>query len=94
MIGNMNQRFNKSKVALPKTSLKKKDDEDMRITSQKDEEIDKKLENLEQIHQQNIKNFIKANNKNKFNQIKYLLRNMFLSIIFSFAFLKLSKIKS
>ena len=39
-----------------------------------------------------IKNLINKNNKDKLIQIKFIIRNLFMSLIWSFSFFKLSKI--
>ena len=56
--------------------------------------IENKLRNLKSNYEKKVNSIIKNNNINKFNQIKFILRNVFLSIVLSIAFFKLSKIRA
>lgn len=62
------------------------------IKREKIEEKEEIIKNLNTNFDQTIDNLIKQNNSKKFNQIKFIVRNIFMSIIWAFAFLKLSKI--
>lgn len=50
------------------------------------------INQLEESHKIEIDNLIRNNNSNKFEQIKFIIRNILMSLIWSFAFLKLSNL--
>ncbi len=52
------------------------------------------INKLENDHELEINNLIKNNNINKFRRIKFIIRNIFMSLIWSLAFFKLSNISS
>ena len=62
------------------------------IRKEKIEEKEEIIKNLNKNFDQTIDNFIKKNNTAKLNQIKFIIRNIFTSCIWAFAFQKLSKI--
>ena len=55
-------------------------------------EINEKKKLLKEIYQRDINNFIEKNNKNIFNQIKFIIRNLIMALIWALVFYKLSKI--
>lgn len=59
---------------------------------EKKERNKKLIDNLERNHKADIDNLLKNNNSNKFREIKYIIRNIFISLVWAFAFFKLSKI--
>lgn len=65
-------------------------------TNAADKEDIQKLENriveFSNIKDNQISNFIKMNNKNKFNNTKIIIRNIFLGLLWALAFYKISKI--
>lgn len=62
------------------------------IIKGREKEIKNIFNNFEKNHEIEINNLIKNNNSNKFKQIKFIVRNVLMSLIWSFAFLKLSNI--
>ena len=63
-------------------------------TNKVDKEDIQKLENrivdFSNIKDNQISNFIKMNNKNKFNNTKIIIRNIFLGLLWALAFYKIS----
>ena len=57
-----------------------------------DKEVSEMLSMMDVNYERNIDNLIKNNNVNKFNQIKFIVRNLLMSFIWAFAFFKLSTI--
>ena len=55
-------------------------------------EINEKKEFLKAMTQRNINNFIERNNKNIFNQVKFIIRNLLMALIWLLVFHKLSRI--
>tara|TARA_Y100001978_G_C23672169_1_gene424385 strand:+ start:582 stop:1229 length:648 start_codon:yes stop_codon:yes gene_type:complete len=62
------------------------------INSKDSIEINDKKEFLKQMTKRNINNFIERNNKNIFNQIKFIIRNLIMGLIWALVFYKLSRI--
>ena len=77
---------------MPKNILPNELNED--VIKQINEDKKEKILNLENNYDKSIDNLIKKNNVQKFNQIKFIFRNILMSLIWAFAFLKLSKIHS
>ncbi len=50
------------------------------------------IKNLEKNSKLEIDRILKNNNSSKFREIKFIIRNIFMSLVWSFSFLKLSKI--
>ena len=55
-------------------------------------EIEAKKEILKDISERNINNFIEINNKKIFNQVKFIIRNLIMALVWAFVFYKLSNI--
>ena len=64
------------------------------LSIKEDAERKEILSNLEKNFSIKIDNLITNNNVNKFNKIKFIIRNVLMALIWSFAFFKLSKIRS
>ena len=90
MINSMDQVFDNQLKKIKKNDIKVTEDEISEKVINKKENIN----NLELNYERNLMNFIKSNNAQKFNQIKFIVRNALMSLIWALAFLKLSKIKS
>jgi len=75
---------------MPNNSSSNEINEDIR--KEKIEDKEEVIKNLNKNFDQTVDNLIKNNNIAKFNQIKFIIRNIFMSSIWAFAFLKLSKI--
>ena len=64
------------------------------LAIKRDAESKEFLLNLENNFNERIDSVISTNNLNKFNQSKFIIRNILMSLVWSFAFFKLSKINS
>lgn len=74
---------------LPESRLPTELNENLKDKDKQKKEI---IRNLDMNYDFTIENLIKQNNFRKFNQIKFICRNILMSLIWAFGFLKLSKI--
>lgn len=77
-------------LSMDKKPFNKELDQDS--IKQKNEQKEEIIMNLVNQHDLTIDNLIKRNNIQKLNQIKFIIRNLFLSLVWAFGFFKLSKI--
>lgn len=86
IINSINSSFNDQKSVIEELILKEKT-----LNNDKEEVI--KLENrimdLTKLKDKNIEDFLKSNNNNKFVNVKIIIRNLLLGILFIFCFYKL-----
>ena len=75
---------------MPESSDSNNSETDLIINSSISKE--EMIKNLDSNFDKTIEDIINKNNKDKLNQIKFIIRNMFMSLIWSFSFFKLSKI--
>lgn len=89
VINSINSSFNDQKSIIEELILKEKS-----LTNDKNElsKLENRITNLTKLRDKNIENYLKNNNFNKFSNVKIILRNIFLGLLFIFCFFKIYKI--
>ena len=89
VISSINKQFNSQKKELEVLISKKDSDNinDINIRNFED-----RIFNLSKIKDENIEQFLKSNNKNKFENVKVIIRNFFLGLLWILCFYKIYKI--
>ena len=93
-IDSLNKSLDIQKTNINKVKENFKNSLSEELYEKKDFESKEAISNLEMNFKTRIDSVISNNNLNKFNQIKFIIRNILMSLIWSFAFFKLSKIRS
>ena len=91
-LNSLNKSFDIQKTKIMETIENSKIDTPEDISNKGNGKNEEMLSNLEKNYKTKIDYLINNNNLNKFNQIKLIIRNIFMALVWSFAFLKLSRI--
>tara|TARA_B100000212_G_C27313267_1_gene506748 strand:+ start:456 stop:1142 length:687 start_codon:yes stop_codon:yes gene_type:complete len=91
-LNSLNKSFDIQKTKIMETIENSKINTPEDISNKGNGKNEEMLSNLEKNYKTKIDYLINNNNLNKFNQIKLIIRNIFMALVWSFAFLKLSRI--
>ena len=91
-LNSLNKSFDIQKTKIMETIENSKINTTEDISNKGNGKNEEMLSNLEKNYKTKIDYLINNNNLNKFNQIKLIIRNIFMALVWSFAFLKLSRI--
>ena len=89
IVNSINSSFNDQKSIIEELILKEKS-----LTNDKNEldKLESRITNLTILKDKNIDDILKNNNNNKFANVKVVLRNILLGVLFVFCFFKIYKI--
>ncbi len=89
ILNSINEEFKNQKKGIEELVIKGNSNEIKKIEKDK---VDDRISQLTRIKDRNIQNFLNKNNRNKFENVKIIVRNIMLGILWTLCFIKIYKI--